>query len=123
VSVAELPLPVFILCKSGKVSRFGNAVPALDANGLIPAGDDATGGYHSHGAYDPIYANDRFSGEPGDVDRNGNLTGDVVWSTFTNLPLSVATPGGNAIIYYPGPGCQMFFLGSPLGTGTTIPIC
>jgi hypothetical protein len=31
--------------------------------------------------------------------------------------------GGNVIVYYPGPGCQTFFLGGPLGSGTTIPIC
>jgi len=38
-------------------------------------------------------------------------------------PLSLATPGGRAMIYYPVPACQTFFLGTPFGTGTTIPIC
>jgi hypothetical protein len=33
VSVAELPVSLAILCKSGKVSRFGNAVPGgIDLN-------------------------------------------------------------------------------------------
>ena len=95
----------------------------LSTYGDIPIGDLATGGYHSHGTYDPAYANDRFS-QPGDTDAYGNpITGDVGWSSNNHLPFSVATPGGNVIVYYPGPACQTFFLGGPIGTGTTIPIC
>lgn len=89
----------------------------LDAIGQIPAGDNAVGGYHSHGAADPNYADERFSGQPGD---NG---GDAVWSGATNYPLSLATPGGRVMVYYPGSGCQAFFQGTPFGTGTTIPTC
>ena len=93
----------------------------LDAMGAIPAGSIPEGGYHSHGAYDPAYENERFSGQTGD-----NVGGDVMWSLqdlFNLRALSVATPGGNVMIYYPTQACQAFFLGGPIGTGTTIPIC
>jgi hypothetical protein len=66
---------------------------------------------------DPNYADERFSGQAGDPG------GDAVWSSGWDVPLSLATPGGHVMIYYPGAGCQTFFLGTPMGTGTTIPIC
>jgi hypothetical protein len=81
-----------------------------------PTGPILTGRYHSHGVDDPNAANDRFSGQPGDE------PGDVYWSTVTGFPLAVATPGGNVIVYYPRRGCQTFFLGGPVGTGTNLPI-
>jgi len=89
----------------------------LDAMPQIPADGIATGGYHSHGVFDPNYENERFSGQAGD---DG---GDAIWSSSNDYPLSLATPGGRVMIYYPGPACQTFGLGSPIGTGTTIPIC
>lgn len=92
----------------------------LDTMGSISGGDIAAGGYHSHGQFDPNYESERFSGQPSDLP---GTPGDIGWSTVTGLPLSVATPGGNAIVYYPGPGCQTFFLGGPAGSGTTTPIC
>jgi YD repeat-containing protein len=90
----------------------------IDAMASIPDGDNPVGAYHSHGVYDPDYANDRFSGQPGDREA-----GDVGWSSRMGYPLSVATPGGNVIIYNPGSGCQTFVLGGSFGTGTTLPIC
>jgi hypothetical protein len=84
----------------------------------IPAGDAATGGYHSHADDDPDANPERFSGQAGDTDP-----GDVAWSGGIHLPLSVATIGGRLIIYNPWIGCQRFLQGIPAGTGTTIPVC
>jgi hypothetical protein len=89
----------------------------LTAMSSIPAGSSAVGGYHSHGIADPRYESERFSGQAGDPG------GDAVWSSYYGYPLSVATPGGRVMVYYPIGACQRFFLGSPFGTGTTIPIC
>jgi hypothetical protein len=96
------------------MGSYAGCQPA-DALANIPAGAVEAGGYHSHGVYDPAYANERFSGQPGDS------FGDVQWSSRNGVPLSVATPGGLVIIYYPGSACQDFMNGYPLGTGTTIP--
>jgi RHS repeat-associated protein len=95
----------------------------LNANSLVPAGADAVGGYHSH-PNDPNYYHERFSGQPGDYP---GLGGDVGWAQTTNrpfgFPLSLGTPEGRVTIYYPAGNCQVFVSGSPVGTGTTIPIC
>lgn len=101
----------------------------LDAASFVPSGASADGGYHSH-PNDPNYLHERFSGQPGDYrDAFGNpiLGGDVGWAQSTNAPygypISLGTPGGLVIVYYPGQNCQVFIAGSPTGTGTTIPIC
>jgi RHS repeat-associated protein len=94
-----------------------------DVLGIIPAGYSADGSYHSHGIADPNYDNERFSGQPGDINSAGYVNGDAVWSSDYGLPLSLATPGGRVMIFYPLPWCQTFVLGTPFGTGTTIPIC
>lgn len=94
-----------------------------DVLGIVPAGLSPKGAYHSHGIEDPQYQSERLSGQPGDVDRSGNPNGDAVWSAAHGLPISLATPGGRVMIFNQYFGCQSFFLGSPFGTGTTIPIC
>ena len=91
--------------------NMGNARSEIPGNGI------ATGGYHSHGLEDPNYANEQFSGVI------GRRLGDVGWSTYYGYPLSLATPGGRVMIYNPWSACQDFLLGSPLGTGTTVPTC
>jgi hypothetical protein len=75
------------------------------------------GAYHGHGVFDPANRMSEISDFP------PGHSSDQWFSNFWSLPLSLATPGGNLIIYYPKPGCQTFFLGGPAGTGTTIPIC
>src|SRR6266571_4773129 len=96
---------------------------ATRPSSLVPSGDPADGGYHSH-PNDPNYYHERFSGQPGDYP---GLGGDVGWAFSNNLPfgypLSLGTPEGRLIIYYPAGNCQVFAKGSPVGTGTTIPIC
>jgi RHS repeat-associated protein len=92
----------------------------LNAGSMVPPGGAADGGYHSH-PDDPGYWHERFSGQPGDP------PGDVQWAQFNNFPfgypISLGTPEGRVIAYYPGLNCQVFIFGSPVGTGTTIPIC
>jgi RHS repeat-associated protein len=80
------------------------------------------GDYHSHVGGIPNSAPERFSGQPGDC---GGLPYclDVEWAVGTGVPLSLGTPGGRIIIYYPLGSCQVFVVGSPAGTGTNIPIC
>lgn len=92
----------------------------LNANSLIPSAATADGGYHSH-PNDPNYLHERFSGQPGDYPNGPG--GDVGWSNSQGLPLSLGSPWGRVIIYYPGPNCQVFVTGTPAGTGTTISTC
>jgi hypothetical protein len=66
----------------------------------------------------PGYYPERFSGQPGDSEP-----GDVAWAKWYGGPLSLGTPGGIVTIYYPDQNCQIFLLGGPGGTGTTIPTC
>jgi hypothetical protein len=80
-----------------------------------------TGAFHSHGPVEG-YNSEMFS-PPDPNAPPGVWAGDEGWSNGWGLPLSLATPGGNVMIYYPNTGCQTFFLGSPNGTGTTTPIC
>jgi RHS repeat-associated protein len=88
-----------------------------DATGLVPSDATAVGGYHSHADLTG-YDSERFSGQPGDP-----VLGDVGWAAFTQTPFSLGTPGGMVMIYYPTLGCQVFVIGGPQGTGTTIPTC
>jgi len=108
---------------TGSVEGHLASCQPLNASSLVPSGDPADGGYHSH-PNDPNYYHERFSGQPGDYP---GLGGDVGWAFSNNLPfgypLSLGTPEGRAIIYYPAGNCQVFVKGSPVGTGTTIPIC
>ena len=90
----------------------------------MPSGDTTDGGYHSHPNepnFDPAYSPERFSGQVGDA------PGDMQWSAYWGIPLSLGTPGAMIIIYYPPQGnqngCQTYIVGSPQGTGTTIPVC
>ena len=82
---------------------------------------EVAGAYHSHGTVEG-YDAEMFS--PYDPNAQpGQWNADVPWSNGWGLPISLATPGGRVMIYYPAPGCQTYFLGGPSGTGTTIPIC
>jgi len=91
----------------------------LNATSLVPSNAAADGGYHSH-PDDPIYDHERFSGQPGDYTHPA---GDTGWAGQVGYPISLGTPGGRIMIYYPGRNCQIFISGSPAGTRTTIPIC
>jgi RHS repeat-associated protein len=89
-----------------------------DSMSLIPSNDTGEGGYHSQ-VDAPGYLPERFSGQPGDNQTNN----DVGWADQYGGPLSLGTPGGIVTIYYPDSNCQIFWIGSPAGTGTTIPTC
>ena len=89
---------------------------------FIPSGQHLDGAYHSH-PDDPQYDAERFSGQPGDIFANGRRSGDVLWAQDIGVPLSLGTPEGRVIIYYPWANCQIFVTGGYLGTGTIIPIC
>jgi RHS repeat-associated protein len=79
--------------------------------------EPVSGAYHSHGV--PITGTnaEAFSVPTSDGPH------DTGFSNFWSLPLSLATPGGRVMIYNPDAGCQVFFLGSPDGSGTVTPIC
>lgn len=91
----------------------------LSAMPDVPSNAIANGGYHSH-PDDPLYYHERFSGQVGDY--NG-LGGDTGWAQTNNFPISLGTPEGRVMIYYPAANCQVFLQGAPMGTGTTIAIC
>jgi RHS repeat-associated protein len=99
----------------GQSATCSNSV-MLDALKLVPDGIEPDGAYHAHNTI-PGYNPERFSGQLGDPSA-----GDVGWSDQWGNPLSLGTPGGRIIIYYP-PSCQVFVQGSPVGSGTTIPLC
>jgi len=108
---------------TGSVEGHLASCQPLNASSFVPSGATPDGGYHSH-PDDPNYYHERFSGQPGDY---SGLGGDVGWALSNNLPfgypISLGTPEGRVIIYYPTGNCQVFVTGSPAGTGTTIPIC
>jgi len=58
-----------------------------------PQSDDVAW-WHTHGAYDPNYASEQFSG----------LDGDMGYSNATNRPGYVATPSGKMMRYDPSSG-------------------
>jgi RHS repeat-associated protein len=99
------------------VSVEGTAIDCDFTGAMTSDYQQVAGAYHSHGVPLPGYNSEAFSVP------NPTGLGDVGVSNFWSLPVSLATPGGNVMIYYPNAGCQTFFLGSPYGTGTTIPIC
>ena len=104
---------------TGSVEGHLASCQPLNASSFVPSGATPDGGYHSH-PDDPNYYHERFSGQPGDYPRRG---GDVGWSQQTGFPISLGTPGGLLMTYYPTTGCQVLVQGSPAGTGTTIPVC
>ena len=93
------------------VSHEGNVqnCNSLDAMPDVPKTGTAVGLYHSHGSYNPDYESERFSGIDPYVARNVNRKNG-------GFPYALATPGGRVMVYYPGPNCQVFYLGSPQGT-------
>jgi RHS repeat-associated protein len=101
----------------------GSAHGCDPAWAMTSAFEKIDGAYHSHGVPLAGYNSEAFSVG---LDPNSDNK-DTGWSNFWGVPLSLATPGGNVMIYFPQPGqnmgCQTFFLGSPYGTGTNIPIC
>ncbi len=86
------------------------------ADSFVPSGSTADGGYHSH-PNDPGYYHERLSGQP------GSGGGDVIWANYYHYPISLGSPEGRIIVYYPSLGCQVFVYGDPAGTGTTVPVC
>jgi RHS repeat-associated protein len=69
-----------------------------------PTGETKVGQWHTHGAYDPNYDSENFSG------ISGGMLGDVPWAERHGVPLFLGTPSGRIRVFIPdssivqGPG-------------------
>ena len=63
----------------------------------IPDGTTFSGSYHTHGAYDPKYDNERFS--PNGC--NGGEPCDVGLAVQSGEPMFLGTPDGRIEVFYP----------------------
>jgi RHS repeat-associated protein len=69
-----------------------------------PSGTVSTGDIHTHAAYDPLYANNIFSGIPATGLNTASTTGDVGDNNATGLTGYVVTPNGSLQKYDPTTG-------------------
>ena len=85
---------IYSYTKPNKGSK-ASVMPSQPKDGQV-----AEAATHTHSAYDPKYAGDRFSGIPG----NASSGGDVGYAHATKQPVYVATPNGTLKEYDPNTG-------------------
>lgn len=108
-------------------AREGTAASSPFNLTAIPSGTLAVGHYHTHGAYDPAYDNERFS-TPTPTRPN-----DTGLYSRNNVIGFVGTPSGRIEIFYPNTagslplGCVLVGpavpAGSPLPQSLAVPTC